>query len=123
MSTVKRYLQTSHELSWAIRRDMKRIGNSLNDFFILLRLSGKSLPRIIGVTHKGEVCYQIDVQHGFLLIHIIPVSYMIFFTRYRIFHYKIFERPKTQDKLFKLKELPEEFAEIYDLLGDLTKII
>jgi len=105
-------------ISRHMQNHMYTLEGALQPFFMALGLSGRPVPRMLGesMSNRGGILYWAELTHGFFEVMIIPVSYRIFWTRYKIRHYF----GDKKNKLYTLDEVVQEFSEVYDKLGDMT---
>lgn len=93
-----------------------KLQQALQPFYMALEIAGRSIPIMVGISFDREIVYWWELRNGFAPIQVKPVSYWLFWDRYKIKHY--FGAKK--DKLYTLDEVVQEFVEIYGQLGDQT---
>jgi len=98
-----------------IRYSMDELREVLQPFFMALEMSGRSIPRVAGVSPHREIVYYTEVCDGFHDIRIKPQSHWLLWTRYSMRAFM--HRPKQN---VTLEEIPQQFAEVYNQLGDKT---
>ena len=98
-----------------IRYEMDEIREVLQPFFMSLELSGRSIPKMVGVSYHKEILYYTELNSGFSEMRIRPRSHWVFWSRYTINSYVYMSQ-----QLYTLEEIPQQFAEVYNRLGDKT---